>query len=363
SPPGRPIWAIAVGAGLVGAALTAVTLIAVVGMQRPSGTRQARLVSASAVISSPTTAMAFTVADTVAPSTRAPAASAASRPLTAVATTTTRALASATTVAPEPRPWLAELRTTAADGTSGTGLAVAVRGDGYLLASATAVAGKTSIAVTLPGRAATPARVAGVDADTGTAVLQIDANNLAVAPIGSALGLTADSSMAVLDYFGGHRATLARLNCDGKNTDGSTLRNQLCVHAAAALGSALLQGDQLVGLVTAPGGDEDAVLAVPVDIAMASADSINRTGSAHRPWFGIAWSEDLHITKVEPDSPAAQAGLAVDDVVVAVGAHGLKSSGQLIMCVWSRTADTPLTFTVERDGSRLDLQVTPRVAP
>jgi serine protease Do len=271
--------------------------------------------------------------------------------------------ATSTTLPAPVRSWLAVLRTTGADGKVESSLAVAVRTDGYLLAPASSVTGKSSIEVTFPNRTSMLARVTGIDSDTGSAVLQLDAHDLAVAPIGSALGLTSQSAMAAVDQFGGHPASLTRLICEGKNDDGSALKRQLCVHTTTEVGGAVLQNDQVVGLVTAPDADDDAMMAVPIDIALASADSIIRTGAVHRPWFGIAWSSDLRIIKVDPESPAAKAGLAVDDRVIAVGYHPLDSSGQLMMCVWSKLADTPSVFTVERNGSRLDMQVTPRDSP
>jgi len=362
-PSGRPTWAIAVGAGLLGAAVTAVTLITVVGLQRPSSKSQTRAVPAVSTGLSPATTAEVVV--TPPPTTRKVSTTRPPSPTTGLP-----AVVVPTTVPPPPttipvvsRPWLVGLRTTAVDGSLATGLAVIVRADGYLLASAASIAGQTAIEVSLPGQGPVKAQVAGVDADTGTAVLHVDLQNLTVAPLGSALGLTADSAMAAIDHSGGHPVTLNRLICDGQNLDGSALKRQLCVKTTTEVGAAVMQNDQVVGLVTARDTDNDSMMAVPIDIAMASVDSIIRTGAVHRPWFGISWSSDLHLTKVDPQSPADEAGLTVDDVVIAVGNHQLESSGQLMMSVWSKVADTPVVMTIERNGERMDVQVTPRDAP
>ena len=65
------------------------------------------------------------------------------------------------------------------------------------------------------------------------------------------------------------------------------------------------------------------------------------------------------VANVRPDGAAAEAGLEAGDRIVAVNGEALRSFEDL-QAVVSRSADVELSFTVERDGGRLELPITPR---
>jgi regulator of sigma E protease len=64
------------------------------------------------------------------------------------------------------------------------------------------------------------------------------------------------------------------------------------------------------------------------------------------------------ITSIGPASPAERAGLKPGDVVVAVGGQPLYTHEDLLDAIRTRPSQS-FTLTVERDGKRLDLTVTP----
>jgi regulator of sigma E protease len=64
------------------------------------------------------------------------------------------------------------------------------------------------------------------------------------------------------------------------------------------------------------------------------------------------------ITSVSPRSPAERGGLKPNDVVVAVGDQPMRSPDDLLETIRARPA-TAFTMTVEREGKRLTLTVTP----
>ncbi|MDM8519805.1 M50 family metallopeptidase [Anaerolineales bacterium HSG6] len=68
------------------------------------------------------------------------------------------------------------------------------------------------------------------------------------------------------------------------------------------------------------------------------------------------------ITEVVPDTPASQAGLSADDVII--GADGLifDHAGDLVEYVNAHKGEE-ITLTVERDGKTVDVSLVPRVNP
>ncbi|MBJ3775544.1 RIP metalloprotease RseP [Acuticoccus mangrovi] len=69
---------------------------------------------------------------------------------------------------------------------------------------------------------------------------------------------------------------------------------------------------------------------------------------------------DAVVSAVEPDSPAAAAGFEPGDVIVAIDGDKVRSFSTVQRTVAS-AAGSPLTFTVERGGERLELVATPEL--
>jgi regulator of sigma E protease len=89
----------------------------------------------------------------------------------------------------------------------------------------------------------------------------------------------------------------------------------------------------------------------------AVADPIFR--DPHETWDIGASVQGLPlITSVSPRSPAERGGLKPNDVVVAVGDQPMRSPDDLLETIRARPA-TAFTMTVEREGKRLTLTVTP----
>jgi regulator of sigma E protease len=77
---------------------------------------------------------------------------------------------------------------------------------------------------------------------------------------------------------------------------------------------------------------------------------------------GVAVPPSATIGRVLPDSPAAQAGLQLQDQVVAVNGQPIRHWGQIEEAV-ARSEGRPLALTVAREGRRQEIPVTPRRMP
>ena len=78
------------------------------------------------------------------------------------------------------------------------------------------------------------------------------------------------------------------------------------------------------------------------------------------PWLGISFPgsnhEPIRVTEVYPATGAARAGVLVDDEIVAIDGHALRSGDDLRSRVRSHTAGDRITVTVVRGGHELTLE-------
>lgn len=70
----------------------------------------------------------------------------------------------------------------------------------------------------------------------------------------------------------------------------------------------------------------------------------------------------VFIAKTAPNSPAAQAGLQADDWVVQAAGKPIEQTGDLYAITQAHLGK-PMTLEIERQGSRLTIELTPRVTP
>jgi hypothetical protein len=92
------------------------------------------------------------------------------------------------------------------------------------------------------------------------------------------------------------------------------------------------------------------VMLVPVD------------SSTLRTQLGIAEGQGLIVRGVVPDSPAATAGLNVEDIIVRIGEQNLGQVSQLVETI-DETKQSELTLDVFRAGKTIQVRITPQHRP
>ena len=84
------------------------------------------------------------------------------------------------------------------------------------------------------------------------------------------------------------------------------------------------------------------------------------------PWFGIAFNRNAQgarVTSVIPDSPAAHAGIAAGDEIVALDGRAIATSAEVVARVSRANVGARLVATVSRTGQTLDIPVTLEARP
>ena len=121
------------------------------------------------------------------------------------------------------------------------------------------------------------------------------------------------------------------------------------------------------------GGYQGLAFAIPIDIALDVKDQLLRTGKVTRGRLGVALQEVSHalarsfglaspdgalITMVEPDGPAAHAGLQPGDVVLAVDGKPVAESADLLGTVAGMRAGRQADLLVWRAGRAMHVSAT-----
>ncbi len=339
----RPLWVVAVVAGLAGATV-AVTALAVTGSLSP------RIVERRSTLVAATTSIA-------------------ARPKTVKA------------VAGEAAEVVARVEVRTAEGTR-SGSAVVIRADGALLTSARLVDGAVRVTVTLADGRALAASVVGRDPGTGVAVMRVP-GPLPVVRTADSPAQVGDPAVTVAgstEGGGQPSVTSGVVSSVGASVDDDGRRLWGLIELDRPVsdrgdGSALVGADgRVTGLcLTVPGrGQADATgYAVPIDVALAVAGDLISYGRVRRAWLGVEGddltAEDarrLHVAGgarlagVTDGSPASRAGLRADDVVIEVGGTAVRSMGDLMAALQVLRPGERTTFTVVRDGDPLRMPVT-----
>jgi Do/DeqQ family serine protease len=251
---------------------------------------------------------------------------------------------------------------------AGSGVIVdAVRG--YVLTNDHVIKDAGSIEVTTKDNRRLKARLVGRDQATDMALLQISAENLTAVPMGDSNSLeVGDFVLAIGNPFGlGQTVTsgiVSALGRTGLGIEGyeDFIQTDASINPGNSGGALVTLDGHLIGINTAifsrSGGNVGIGFAVPINMARLVMTQLIASGEVKRGRIGVklrtptaaepgrsADHEGAVIESVEPQSPAAQAGLAKGDVVMAANDIPIRTSSQLRNLVGL----TPV-------GSKLDLR-------
>jgi len=272
---------------------------------------------------------------------------------------------------------------------AGLGSGVIVSPAGYILTNNHVVEGADEIEVILNDSRRALAKVIGTDPDTDLAVLKIDLDKLPVLVIGNSdAAQVGDQVLAIGNPFGvGQTVTGGIISALGRNQLGiNTFENFIQTDAAinpGNSGGALVdtQGN-LLGINTAiysrSGGNMGIGFAIPMSTARLVMDGLVKDGQVTRGWigvepndlspelaetFGVKTREGVIITGVLQNGPAAQAGIRPGDVITAVAGNDVRNVSELLTQVAGLKPGTASRFSLQRQETRVELDVVPGVRP
>src|ERR1700685_2056042 len=268
--------------------------------------------------------------------------------------------------------------------------------DGYILTNAHVVKNAHSVKVQLNVRAEAEARelgdrsmnrpipgtLVGIDRESDLAVVKIDRKNLPylefgdsnelkqgqiVLALGNPLGLDNSVSLGVV-------SAVAR---QVKPDDAMVyIQTDAPINPGNSGGPLVDSEGRVVGIntfiLTQSGGSKGIGFAIPSNIAREVYSQLKTQGHVHRAQLGITaetitpeMAEGLEletdhgiiVSDLEPDGPAARAGIQVDDIIIALNNKRMTTKHELEANVFRMTPGTKVTVRVQRGADQLEVPV------
>ncbi|ALP54591.1 hypothetical protein Tel_16330 [Candidatus Tenderia electrophaga] len=263
------------------------------------------------------------------------------------------------------------------------GSGVIVNDQGFILTNNHVIQGADEIEVALHDGRTAAAAIVGTDPESDLAVLKVNISNVPAITFGQSEALrVGDVVLAIGNPFGvGQTVTSGIVSATGRSQLGlSTFENFIQTDAAinpGNSGGALINtAGQLIGINTAifsrSGGSQGIGFAIPVSLAKGVMKQIIEHGRPLRGWlgvevqdlsdslaesFGLGDIQGALIAGIQPDGPAAEAGLQPGDVIVRVNNEPVSGSRSLMNVIASLAPGTVLEVEILRQGQTQTLEV------
>lgn len=271
----------------------------------------------------------------------------------------------------------------------GAGSGVIVTPDGYALTNSHVVHGAGRLQATLMDGWTLGAGLIGEDASTDLALIRLDDVGLPAARLGLSATLKAGQLVVAIGNPFGFQSSVSAgvvsaLGRSFRSRTGRLIENVIQTDVALNPGNSggpLVdsRGD-VIGINTAIIAMAQGLsFAIPIDTAKWVLSELLVHGRVRRAWLGItvqarpldravgrqlglAQAQGVEIAALEPDSPAARAGLRQGDLVVALNGRAVATIDDLHRILLEIVIGAPTAVTALRARSRLDLSVIPTEA-
>ena len=265
----------------------------------------------------------------------------------------------------------------------GTGFIISA--DGYVLTNHHVVDGADEVYVRLSDRRELAAKVIGSDQASDVAVLKLDGANFPVVKLGDANALKPGQwVVAIGSPFGfDHSVTAGIVSAVGRASYATQqqyvpfIQTDVAINRGNSGGPLLNTDGEVVGInsqiFSNTGGFMGVSFAIPIDVAMRSAEQLKEKGYVARGLLGVNIQEvtrdmvkSLGLAKpggalvsgFSEDSAAKKAGVALQDVITAFDGKEVRSSADLPPMVGALPPGTKARLTVNRAGKTRDIVVT-----
>lgn len=257
----------------------------------------------------------------------------------------------------------------------GLGSGFVVRDDGLIITNAHVVDGASNISVKLSDRREFNANLLGMDKPTDIALLKIGAENLQTVRLGNpAQSVVGDWVIAIGSPFGLENSVTAGIISAKARIlpeQGYTpfLQTDVALNPGNSGGPLFNINGEVIGInsqiYSRNGGYQGVSFAIPIDIALAVERELLRDGKVNRGWLGVT-IQDVNqglanafgldkprgalVDSVEPESPAAKAGVVPGDIILKINDQEIMELNDFSAAMMGLTPGAKARVTVFREG-------------
>lgn len=259
--------------------------------------------------------------------------------------------------------------------------------DGHILTNYHVVEDSDTITVSMYDGSSHDAVLIGYDEGNDVAVLKIEADNLAPVILGNSDYINVgDSVVAIGNPLGELTFSLTSGTISAKDreitmSNGATMRlmqTDCAINSGNSGGALFNLYGEVIGITNAKyssGSSSSASIdnigfAIPINKARSIAESIIEKGYVSKPYIGVSVAtvsaetqsyglpQGAAVKSVAENSPAAAAGLKVNDIITHMNDTAITGRSELVSYISSAAPGDLLKLTVYRKGSTLQLTIT-----
>jgi serine protease Do len=269
----------------------------------------------------------------------------------------------------------------------GIGSGVIISPDGYIVTNRHVIDGAVDIRVTMSDRKILSAKLLGSDPLTDLAVIKIDGHDLPSVPWGDSTQLRPGQTVLAFGNPFGLRFSVTRgivsaLNrpnpyADDPRKPGGFIQTDAAINQGNSGGPLVDARGEVVGintfLISPSGAFSGMGFAIPSQIVRPTVETLIRDGKVSHGYMGIGISDvtpenakffnltnanGAVVSQVEPDSPAARAGLKTGDVITELNGKKVTDASDLQVAVGQMKPGSEVKLNVLRDGKSMTVPVT-----
>lgn len=254
--------------------------------------------------------------------------------------------------------------------------------DGYILTNHHVIAGADEVIVRMANRKEYVATIIGSDEASDVALLKVEDEGLPTLKIGDSDDLKVGEWVLAIGSPFGFDATVTAgiVSAKGRSLPSDNyvpfIQTDVAINPGNSGGPLFNLDGEVVGInsqiYSRSGGFMGLSFAIPIEMAVDVANQIKETGSVARGWLGVLIQEVTRelaesfgmenphgalVAKVLDDSPAAEAGLEVGDVIVEFNGKKVMRSSGLPPLVGRAKVGREAEVTVIRDKKRRNIGV------
>ena len=254
--------------------------------------------------------------------------------------------------------------------------------DGFILTNAHVVEGAEEILVRLVDKREFRARVVGADPRSDVALIKIEAKDLPRLAIGDPDKLqVGEWVVAIGSPFGfDHSVTAGIVSAKGRSLPDENfvpfIQTDVAINPGNSGGPLFNLKGEVVGMnsqiYSQTGGFMGLSFAIPINVAMDVQAQLRATGRVQRgrigvaiqevtralaESFGLPRAEGALVSAVEPDGPAAKAGVEQGDVIVRFAGKAVDASNDLPRIVSASRPGSQVALSLYRNGAMRELNI------